>query len=66
MKVRSKCKECGNWSYTSGGIEDRCNFCSELINKEQFNNKNKALTERLIDKQNSLLLIKDEDVSTHL
>ncbi len=63
MKVQSKCKECGKWSNTSGSIEDRCEFCSELFNKEQFTNKNKAITERLIDKHNSLLLIKDDDNS---
>lgn len=61
MKVQSKCKECGEWSLSNGNIEDRCLYCGELLNKEQFNNKNKALTEKLIDKQNSLLIIHEED-----
>ena len=61
MKVQSKCKECGEWSESNGNLEDRCNYCGELFNKLQFNNKNKAITERLIDKQTALLIIRDED-----
>ena len=61
MKVQSKCKECGEWSDSNGNLEDRCNHCGELFNKQQFSNRNKALTERLIDKQTALLIIRDED-----
>jgi hypothetical protein len=61
MKVQSKCWNCSEWSENSGQIEDRCHHCAELIHKTQFENKNKALTNQLIDKQNSWLIIREED-----
>ncbi len=61
MKVQSKCWNCSQWTENSGKIEDRCLNCGELIHKERFTNYNKSLTEKMIDKQNSLLVIRDED-----
>ncbi len=61
MKVQSKCWNCSEWTENRGQIEDRCNFCGEILNKSNFENRNKALTNQLIDKQNSLLIIRDED-----
>lgn len=61
MKVQSKCSNCSQWTENSGKIEDRCTHCGELIHKERFDNYNKSLTEKMIDKQNSLLVIRDED-----
>jgi hypothetical protein len=61
MKVQSKCWNCSEWSENTGQIEERCVICGELLNKTRFENKNKVLTNQLIDKQNSWLVIRDED-----
>lgn len=61
MKVQSKCWNCSEWTENTGQIEDRCNFCGEILNKSNFENRNKALTNKLITKQNSWLVIRDED-----
>lgn len=61
MKVQSKCWNCSEWTENTGQLEDRCLHCGEIINKVHFDNKNKALTNQIIDKQNSLLVIRDDD-----
>lgn len=61
MKIQSKCSNCNQWTHNSGSIESRCEHCGELIHKTRFENKNKLLTEQLIDKQNSLLNINEDD-----
>jgi hypothetical protein len=61
MKIQSKCSICLEWTENSGKIEDRCIHCGELLHKSHFENKNKALTNQLIDKQSSLLVIREED-----
>lgn len=61
MKIQSKCSNCSEWTDNSGKIEERCIHCGELLHKAHFENKNKALTNQLIDKQNSWLVIREED-----
>lgn len=61
MKIQSKCWNCSEWTINSGEIEERCVYCGELLNKSHFENRNKALTNQLIDKQNSWLVIREED-----
>lgn len=61
MKIQSKCSNCKLWTNNSGSIESRCEHCGELIHKTRFENRNKQLTEQLIDKQSSLLTIHDDD-----
>lgn len=61
MKVQSKCWNCSEWTENSGKMEDSCHFCGELLHKTHFDNQNKKLTNELIDKQNSWLVIRDDD-----
>ncbi len=61
MKIQSKCWNCSDWTENLGKIEERCAHCGELLHKSHFENKNKALTNQLIDKQNSLLVIREDD-----
>ncbi len=61
MKIQSKCWNCSEWTINSGKIEERCIHCGELLNKSHFENRNKALTNQLSDKQNSWLVIREED-----
>ena len=56
-----KCTECGQWSEWNHYLEDKCEFCGELLQKEKYELHEKKRLEKIEKEKNFIFNINKED-----
>lgn len=61
MKQEIKCPHCHEWTLWRGHIDDRCLYCGEFLETENFTKSIETQIKREVKKEADFLFIRPED-----
>lgn len=60
-KQEIKCQHCHEWTLWQGHIDDRCLYCGEFLETDNFTKAIEEKIEREVKKENDFLFVRPED-----
>jgi sarcosine oxidase delta subunit len=60
-KQEIKCPHCHKWTLWQGHIDDRCLYCGEFLEIENFTKSVETKIKREVKKEEDFLFVRDED-----